>query len=381
MVLGGHLFFKLEWGAVAQRAVAAMRVVEGFDVVEDHESGDGAGRRDLSSQALRLERGDKALGQGVVIRIARAAHAAGDAPGGGELREAIGGVLHAAIAMVKQARRRRLARHGEGEGGGGQLGAHVLAAVVGHAAARATIQSEGQIEPAFAGFDVGKVALPHHARTLGRGHFGEPVFGDLVRVTAVGGLGPPAALLRGPQALLAHEAPDAVLAAALAEFAQIGAHPPRPVSLAAAREARGDERAQDGIALAAGPPGLVAVRVKAAFAHFERVGQRAHRVLMTERFHHRETFEGTSAEQMPNAFFKMSRCWRRSSFSARSRRSSRCSALSASIVLEWSRAWPAFAFLTHSPSDQAETPRSRETSPWLRPWSTRATAFSLNSRS
>ena len=55
--------------------------------------------------------------------------------------------------------------------------------------------------------------------------------------------------------------------------------------------------------------------------------------------------------------------------------------LSASRVFEWLRAWPLFAFLTPSPSDQAETPRSRETSPWLRPLSPRATAFSLNSRS
>ena len=158
--------------------------------------------------------------------------------------------------MVEQARRRRLARHGEGEGGGGQLGAHVLAAVVGHAAARAALESEGEKEPAFGSFDIGKSALPHHARTLGRGHFGEPVFGDLAGVAAVcspalptpaipflllGGLGPEAALLRGPQSLLAQEPPDPVLAAALAEFRQTGAHAQRPVSLAAARKARGDE--------------------------------------------------------------------------------------------------------------------------------------------
>lgn len=117
--------------------------------------------------------------------------------------------------------------------------------------------------------------------------------------------------MRGAQALLAHEPPDPVLAAALPEFTQIGAHTQRPVGFATALEARGDERAQGGIALAAGPPGLAAVRVKAAFADLERVGQRARRKLMTEFFHHRETLAGTSADKMPNAFFKMSRCWRR----------------------------------------------------------------------
>ena len=93
------MFFKLERGAVAEGAVAAVRVVEGFDVIEDHESGGGAGGRDLAGKTFGFERGDEALGEGVVVRIARAAHAAGDTPGGGELREGIGGILHAAITV------------------------------------------------------------------------------------------------------------------------------------------------------------------------------------------------------------------------------------------------------------------------------------------
>ena len=68
------MFFKMERGAVAEGAVAAVRVVEGFDIVEDHESGDGAGGRDLSGQALSLERGDEtfghwALSQGLPVRL------------------------------------------------------------------------------------------------------------------------------------------------------------------------------------------------------------------------------------------------------------------------------------------------------------------------
>jgi hypothetical protein len=55
----------------------------------------------------------------------------------------------------------------------------------------------------------------------------------------------------------------------------------------------------------------VAMRVEAARAHLERLGQRAHRIVRTEFLHHREAFAGTSADKMPNAFFKMSRCWRR----------------------------------------------------------------------
>ena len=89
--------------------MAAVAVVEGLDVVEDHELGGGAGGRDEAAEAFGLEGGDEAFGQRVVVGIALAAHAAGDAPGGGELLEGVGGVLAAAIAVMDQARRRPLA--------------------------------------------------------------------------------------------------------------------------------------------------------------------------------------------------------------------------------------------------------------------------------
>ena len=40
---GEHLFFKLERRTVAERAVAAVRVVEGLDVIENQQGGGGAG--------------------------------------------------------------------------------------------------------------------------------------------------------------------------------------------------------------------------------------------------------------------------------------------------------------------------------------------------
>ena len=121
--------------------------------------------------------------------------------------------------------------------------------------------------------------------------------------------------------------------------------------------------------------------VKAAAADFERIGQGAQGIGGVELFHHRETLRGISADKMPKAFFKISRCWRRYSFSWRNWRNSRCAALSDSIVDGAAILSPALAFLTHSANDQADTPRSRETSPWLRPPSTSATAFCLNARS
>ena len=72
-----------------------------------------AAGRHCALQTPGLERGGKAFGQGVVARMARAAHAAGDAPGGGALRAGGGGGWHAAIAVMEQAGWRRLALRGE----------------------------------------------------------------------------------------------------------------------------------------------------------------------------------------------------------------------------------------------------------------------------
>ena len=92
--------------------------------------------------------------------------------------------------------------------------AHVRAAVVGHAAPpatrpcacrRATLEGEGEEEPAFEGFETGEVALPDEAGPIRRGHPGQPVFGDGVSVPAVGGARPQAALLPGPEAFQGHE--------------------------------------------------------------------------------------------------------------------------------------------------------------------------------
>ncbi len=37
------MFFEVKWRAIAERTVAAARVIEGFDVVEGHELRGGAG--------------------------------------------------------------------------------------------------------------------------------------------------------------------------------------------------------------------------------------------------------------------------------------------------------------------------------------------------
>lgn len=99
--------------------MAAAAVVEGLDVIESQEFSGGAGGWDSVAKAFGLEGGDAALGEGVVVGVGGAAHAEGDAVGAGELGEGGGGVLDAAIAVMEQAGRRRLAVAGQGEGRGG----------------------------------------------------------------------------------------------------------------------------------------------------------------------------------------------------------------------------------------------------------------------
>ena len=61
----------------------------------------------------------------------------------------------------------------------------VRAAVVGDAAPGAGVEGEGEEEPAFAGFDAGKITLPDQARTIRCGHLGQPVLHDGMSVAAV----------------------------------------------------------------------------------------------------------------------------------------------------------------------------------------------------
>ena len=140
--LGGRDFFEVERRTITEAAVAATAVVKGFDVVEGHELSGGAGGCDGVAEAFGFEGGDEAFCQGVVVGIGRAAHAQRDAADGGEPGEVHGGVLDAAIAVVEQAGRWRLAMNGMGEGRGSKFAAHVLAAAVSDAALTVILKIE-----------------------------------------------------------------------------------------------------------------------------------------------------------------------------------------------------------------------------------------------
>lgn len=149
--------------------------------------------------------------------------------------------------------------------------AHVGAAVVGDAAPGAAVEGEGEEEPAFERFD--EVALPDHPGTIGCGHFGEPVsaMGWAWRLSVVRGR--KRRFWRGAQ-----EPGHAILAAACAGLAEIGEHAGTALSATAAGKACGDQGCELRIAPAARSLRLASMGVKAAPAHLERLGQRAHRM-------------------------------------------------------------------------------------------------------
>ena len=199
-----------------ERAVSAAWVIEGFDVIEDHELSRVFGFGDGITEAFGFEGGDKALGQGVVVRIAAATHARGDAMEIELVPKGAAGILNTAIAVMKEAAARPLTVHGAVERGYGQFRAEICAAMVREDFAAAGVDREREVEPAFSSFDVGDIALPDLVWGRGRRHFWEKVWGDLMIVVTVGGPRPKAALLSGAQAGLAHQSRDPIFAAAMA---------------------------------------------------------------------------------------------------------------------------------------------------------------------
>ena len=124
-------------------------VVEAFDVIEDHEVSGAFVLRQGAAEALGLESGHEALGEGIVIGVTRAAHAWSDVVESQLEAEGGGGVLAAAVAVMDQARWDGLALPSSSEGGGDQGRGEVIAAVMSDDLSAAGIAGEGEVEPAF----------------------------------------------------------------------------------------------------------------------------------------------------------------------------------------------------------------------------------------
>ena len=94
----------------------------------------------------------------------------------------------------------------------------------------------------------------------------------------------------------------------MAQLAQIKPHARAAVGVSALLKALSDQDSQLGVFFPTLTILLAPMRGKAAFADFEGFTQSFGAILMLELFHHREACGGISADKMPKAFFKMSRC-------------------------------------------------------------------------
>jgi len=84
---------------IVQRAVSALAVIKGFDVIKDLSAGIGAGEEGGSVNKFEFESAPKAFHGGVVIAVGFAAHG-GDEAGLGKREAIVGaGILNTTIGV------------------------------------------------------------------------------------------------------------------------------------------------------------------------------------------------------------------------------------------------------------------------------------------
>src|SRR5271163_2295493 len=263
-----------------------------------------------------------------------------------EVGVATAGVLAAAIAMEDQARGGRPAMPRHVERAAGQLRRDRLAHGPAHDAAAEQVQHHGQVQPAFAGRDIGHVAGPDGVR---RGHgevAREQVGGDRQSMVAVGGAYAKTPLAAAPETVLPHRPLDPALAHANPARLQLPPHARPSTGPARLGVNRADFDQQGCLAQMAAREDLLSPRMVLAIsrpAHAQNPALHAHRpkqlVLLDPGVLHRCTFAKYAV-----AFPKISRSIVTRTSSARRRMFSIRSALSCSLLRP--RNWPAFSAFT-----------------------------------
>src|SRR6478752_8632271 len=144
-------------------------VIEGVDVVVDHESGFGAGGGD-AVEGLGFEGGPKALHGGVVVTVGGSAHAGGHAQEAQGLLPCRGGVLGSPVAVGDNTFQRLTGAREAGalEGFGDQFGAHVRGGGPAKDASAVDVHDGGQVKPALLGGDICYIGDPHLIDAGGR---------------------------------------------------------------------------------------------------------------------------------------------------------------------------------------------------------------------
>src|SRR5215203_1963055 len=203
-----HAGPRLGRGAIADGRMQTLPIVEDFDVFEHGRLRLLAGAEADLVDVLGLERGEEALHGRVVQAVAAPAHGLRDAVPLQHRAIRLGGVLHAAVAVVDQPAWRVMPLEGHDQGVDAQLGPEVVGHGPADDLARGHVLDRGQIQEALAGRNVGDVRQPDLVRSLRREVAIQQVRSDRQVVAAVRGPGCAAAALAAGQAHLTHQPLD-----------------------------------------------------------------------------------------------------------------------------------------------------------------------------
>src|SRR6266699_1594794 len=218
--------------------------------------------------------------------------------------------------MEDQTRRRLTMAQGHIPGGQNQGGIDMLTGGPADHAPAVKVQDACQVEPAFAGLDVGDVGHPDLIRPAGWRQRRQAIGRDRLIMVAIGGEHPVTPFWAATDLFFAHETTQTVSAMALAVGAQRNLDARSAIGLAALLVNAPDLLLQAlilpgplaGVLL---PPAPVVV---AAGPDLKSLAQSGDGMLSFQRIDPLESFFGGS-EMMPKVFFKMSRCWRKCAFS------------------------------------------------------------------
>src|SRR5258706_7685351 len=129
--------------------MAALPVIEDFDVLKEGRAGRVLGRERLTSEEFALQGGEETLGHGVVIAVADRPHGAADADRVAALPEEQRGVLAAMVGVVNDPRTRPPVPDGHLQRGHDQFGAQVISHGPAYDPATERVQDHGQIQEAL----------------------------------------------------------------------------------------------------------------------------------------------------------------------------------------------------------------------------------------
>jgi len=229
----GRQSLGMSWAEITQGRVQAAGIVEAFDVLKQITSGVGSSGVNPMVDALGFEGVKETLHRGVVEAIALAAHRRRDAGSGKNPSISFGSILNAAVGVVDQPWRRPLPLDGHGEGLQGNLGVQGLAHRPTNDFAGMQVQNGGEVQPAFAGRDVGQIRQPDLAGACGDKIASQSIGRDRVIVPAVSGSSAPRQGGKATKPGTAHQPLDPAAANAAAAVTQRGMDPRRAVGPAA----------------------------------------------------------------------------------------------------------------------------------------------------